>query len=75
MKVYCLSSLESPHREDSNEYTKYTIFNIYKKENHTKLSRIYSYGISEGLKNEFELAVINEPSVFETLKFSCILLN
>ena len=28
MKVYCVFSLESPHRGDSNEYTQYTIFNI-----------------------------------------------
>ena len=27
---------------------------------------------SQGLKNEFELAMINEPSVFELLKFNCI---
>ena len=40
-------SLESPHRDDSNEYTKHTILNIkrkitlnYKKENHSKLSQI-----------------------------------
>ena len=33
MKVYCVFSLESPHRGDSNESTPYTIFNI-KKENH-----------------------------------------
>ena len=26
----------------------------------------------EGLKNEFETAVVNEPSVFEPLKFYCI---
>ena len=25
-----------------------------------------------GLKNEFETAVVNEPSVFEPLKFYCI---
>ena len=31
MKVYCVFSLESPHRDDSNEYTQYTIFNIIKK--------------------------------------------
>ena len=31
MKVYCVFSLESPHRGDSNENTKYTIFNIKKK--------------------------------------------
>ena len=28
MKVYCLFSLESPQRVDSNEYTQYTIFNM-----------------------------------------------
>ena len=28
---------------------------------------------SWGLKNEFETAVVNEPSVFEPLKFYCIL--
>ena len=28
MKVYCVFSLESPHRGDSNVYTQYTIFNI-----------------------------------------------
>ena len=27
---------------------------------------------SKGLKNEFEIAVLNEPSVFEPLKFCCI---
>ena len=26
----------------------------------------------KGLKNEFEIAVANEPSVFEPLKFYCI---
>ena len=36
MKVYCVLSLESPHRGDSNEYTQYTISNI-KKENHPLL--------------------------------------
>ena len=29
--------------------------------------------ISLGLKNEFELAMVNEPSVFELLRFYCIL--
>ena len=28
MKVYCVFSLESPHPDDSNEYTQDTIFNI-----------------------------------------------
>ena len=31
MKVFCVFSLESPHRGDSNEYTQYTIFNIKRK--------------------------------------------
>ena len=49
-------------------------FSIYKKENHPKLSQIYIYGIfSQGLKNEFETAVVDESSEFEPLKFYCIL--
>ena len=31
MKVYCVFSLELPHRGDSNEYTQYTISNMNKK--------------------------------------------
>ena len=31
MKVYYVFSLESPQRGDSNEYTRYTIFNMNKK--------------------------------------------
>ena len=31
MNVYCVFSLESPHRGDSNVYTQYTIFIIKKK--------------------------------------------
>ena len=44
MKVYCVFSLESPHRGDSNVYKQYTIF-IIKKENHPRLFLICSYGI------------------------------
>ena len=48
-------------------------FSNIKQENHSKLSQICSYGIfSKGLKNEFETAAVNEPSVFEPLKFYCI---
>ena len=66
MKVYCLFLLESPQRGDSNEYTEYIIFQ-YTKENHPKLSQICHYGIcAKGPKNEFEPAVVNEPSVFES---------
>ena len=43
------------------------------KKNHPKLPQICSYGICfKGPKNEFEAAVVNEPSVFEPLKFYCI---
>ena len=46
----------------------------HKKENQPKSSQICSYEtFSKGLKNEFERAVVNEPSVFEPLKFYCIL--
>ena len=72
MKVCCVFSLESPHQGDSNEYAQYTIFNIKKKItlNYPKSAAM---GIcSNGLKNEFETAMINEPSVFEPLKFYCI---
>ena len=41
--------------------------------NTVKLSQIYSYGVcSKGLKNESEIAVVNEPSVFKPPKFYCI---
>ena len=73
MKVCCVFSLESPHGGNSNEYTQYNIFNIHcKKEDHPKLSQICSFGIfSKGSKNEFETVLVNEPSVFEPLKFYC----
>ena len=57
-------SLESPRR--------YTIFNKKKKItlNYPKSATIEF--CSKGLRNEFETAVVNEPSVFESLKFYCI---
>ena len=73
MKVCSVFLLESPYRGDSNEYTKHTIFNIKKiTQNCLKHNNICSYGIfSQGLKNEFEIAMVNESSVFEPLKFNC----
>ena len=72
MTVYCVISLESPHRGDSNEYTQYTIFNM-KKKNNLNYPKSAAIGfLSKGLKNEFETAVVNEPSVFEPLKFYCM---
>ena len=71
MKVYCMFLLESPQRGDSNKNTQYSI-SQYKK-NPPKLSQICNYVIcSKRPKNEFETAVVNEPSVFEPLKFYCI---
>ena len=64
-------SLESPHRGDSNQYTQYTIFNMETKT--PKIIRnLQLWDFSKGLKNKFETAMINEPSVFEPLKFYCI---
>ena len=45
---------------------------LYNKARQPKLSQTCSYGIfSKGPKNEFDTAVVNEPSVFEPLKFYC----
>ena len=41
MKVCCLFSLELLHRGDSNEYTQYIIFNIYKKNYKFTLNYFY----------------------------------
>ena len=72
MKVYCVLSLESPHRGDSNEQTRYTIFNMKQKNNLNYPKSAVMGVVSKGLKNEFETAKVNEPSVFEPLKFYCI---
>ena len=66
-------TLELPHRGDSNEYAQYTIFNMNKKYtlNYPKSAAMGFF--FKGLKNEFETAVVNEPSVFEPLKFYCTL--
>ena len=48
-------------------------FSIIKKKiklNHPKSAAMGPF--SYGLNNEFETAVVNEPSVFEPLKFYCI---
>ena len=75
MKVCCVFSLESPHRGDSNEYKQHTSINIIKKItlNYSKYNNVSSYkNLSWELKNEFEIAVVNELSVFEPLKAYCI---
>ena len=68
-------SLESPHRGDSNEYTQYTIYNMNKTNTPNYPKSAVMDLFSKGLKNEFETAVVNEPSVFEPLKFYCIMVK
>ena len=71
MKIYCVFSLESPHRGDSNEFTQHIIFNI-KKKNSPFILNLPLWEFSKGLKNKFETAVVNESEVLEPLKFYCI---
>ena len=59
-------SLESPHQGNSKEYTQYTIFNIKRKN-----TLNYPNSVAMGLV-PWETAMVNEPSVFEPLKFYCI---
>ena len=73
MNVCCVFSLESPHRGDSNEYTQYTILNMKKKRKSALATCIPNLHVCYFFpKNEFETAVVNEPSVFEPLKVYCI---
>ena len=55
MKVWYVFSLESPHRDDSNEYTQYIIFNIYIKENQLKLSQnLQLFGFLQGTQRRVQ---------------------
>ena len=65
-------SVESPHRGDSTEYTQYTIYNIKKKITLNYPKSAAMRFCSKGPKKEFETAKVNQPSVFEPLKFYCI---
>ena len=64
-------SLEAPHRGDSKN-TQYTIFNTKKKIilNYPKSAAVFFF--SKELKNDLEIAVVNESSVFEPQKVDCI---
>ena len=67
-------SLESPDRGDSNEYTQHTFYYIKRNLPLIILNlQLSVFFFSRGLKNEFEIAVVNEPSVFEPPKFYCVL--
>ena len=69
MKTCCVYSLESPHNENMQD----AIINIKKKItlNYPKYNNVCSYGIFP-LWLKIEIAVVNEPSVFDPLKFYCI---
>ena len=65
IKVYCVFSLESPHRGDSNEYTQHTI-SLYKKENHTKSAMLGIFPGQRQRKNKFNSRGKRAISVWDT---------
>ena len=67
--------LERPQRGNSNEYIQYAIFNTKKKItlHYPKFAALGFF--SKGLENEYEAAMVNEPSVFKPLKVYCIKMN
>ena len=65
-------SLGSSHLGNSYVYTQYTIFNIKKEKSPEIFPNLQLLDFSRGLMNVFEVAIVNEPSVFEPLKFFCI---
>ena len=71
MEIYCVFSLESPHGGDSNANINLP-FSILKKTITRTIPNLQPGDYFRGLKNEYETAVINEPSVFDPLKFYCI---
>ena len=44
-------------------------FSVYKRKSPKIILNLQLWDFSKGLKNEFETAVVNEPSVFKPLKF------
>ena len=53
--------------------TRNTPFSIEKEKNQSNIPNLQLWDFfSKGLKSEFETGVVNEPSVFEPLKFYCI---
>ena len=47
-------------------------FSIYKRITLNNPKSVAMEFVSKGLKNKLKTAVVNEPSVFESLKFYCI---
>ena len=69
MKVCYVFSLKSPHPGDSTEITQHTLINIRLKSPeiipNTIKSAAMVFFFCWRAKNEFEIAVVSEPSVFE----------
>ena len=66
MKVFCVSSLESPDRGDSNECTQYTIFNIKRKidQNYLKSAAMgFFRGTQERVRNSRAKRVISVRAI------------
>ena len=71
IKICCVFSLELPHRGNSNEYTNIPLAILKRKSPEIIPNTIRSAAMEffgKELKNEFEIAAVNEPSVFEPLK-------
>ena len=47
-------------------------FSIYKRKSASNIQNLQLLDFFKELKDEFETAVVNVPSVFEPLKFYCI---
>ena len=50
-------------------------FSMYKRKSASIIPNLQPLDFFKGLKDEFERAVVNKPSVFEPLKFHCIILT
>ena len=61
----------SRYRGDSTGNSQYTIFNLKQSKSPLIIQNLQQGDFFKGLKNEFETSIINEPSVFEPLKFYC----
>ena len=55
--------------------TQYTIFNLKNRKSPRIILTLQLWDFSKGLKNEFETAMVNEPSVFESLRSAIFSFN
>ena len=77
MKVYCVFSLDSPHRGDSNEYTQYTILNMNKKNtlNYPKCATMgFFQETQERVRNSRGKRAISVRAI-EVLLYICTYIN